>query len=260
MKNVQVIDGADNATFSIFRATDEEFAYLFPGPGQDIELIEDFFGRHHEDNAAKILSGLWLHPIHKSKAVGIDGTLYVDYADKRHHLPASKREIDRDPSQINSAQRELYARTRAEFEAGTSLPATDEKFLREMPGGAELIQWFGERVPSFHDAEVLGLALDREKASCRIVVHTFQVTPQVDAKGLFKFKNHVKVAFHLQGVRSLELQGFNEQNVVFGLSLSRTVDNGVRLELDPCYGLFGFVEAQAMTIELKPGKPEATVY
>lgn len=30
MKNVQVIDGATNATFSLFQATDEEFAAIFP--------------------------------------------------------------------------------------------------------------------------------------------------------------------------------------------------------------------------------------
>ena len=30
MKNVQVIDRADNATFSIFQATGEEFVLIFP--------------------------------------------------------------------------------------------------------------------------------------------------------------------------------------------------------------------------------------
>jgi hypothetical protein len=38
MKNIQVIDGALNSTFSIFQATDEEFALLFPEAGQDISL------------------------------------------------------------------------------------------------------------------------------------------------------------------------------------------------------------------------------
>jgi|GEM_PF-2911166 len=32
MKNIQVIDGAQNCTFSIFQATREEFSLLFPGP------------------------------------------------------------------------------------------------------------------------------------------------------------------------------------------------------------------------------------
>ncbi|MGY3582421.1 hypothetical protein ACVIGB_000655 [Bradyrhizobium sp. USDA 4341] len=40
MKNIQVIDGAQNATFSIFQATDEEFELLFPG-GTDVAFRED---------------------------------------------------------------------------------------------------------------------------------------------------------------------------------------------------------------------------
>jgi hypothetical protein len=38
MKNIQVIDGALNCTFSIFEATDEELALLFPEAGQEIQF------------------------------------------------------------------------------------------------------------------------------------------------------------------------------------------------------------------------------
>ena len=41
MKNIQIIDGALNCTFSIFQATDEEFAILFPELGQEIQFSED---------------------------------------------------------------------------------------------------------------------------------------------------------------------------------------------------------------------------
>ena len=34
--------------------------------------------------------------------------------------------------------------------------------LQNVPGGPELIEWFGGYAPRFHDAEVLGLTLDRE--------------------------------------------------------------------------------------------------
>ena len=37
MKNIQVIDGALNCTFSIFQASDEEFTLLFPEAGQEIQ-------------------------------------------------------------------------------------------------------------------------------------------------------------------------------------------------------------------------------
>ena len=131
MKNIQVIDGADNATFSVFRATEEEFDYIFPKPGQDIELVEDFIARHHPDHSAKVLNNLWFRPIHKTKVNGIDGTLFYNYVGKRHNLPASKREVDRNPSQINPAQRELYEEIRATNtnEIDSSLSATKAELL-----------------------------------------------------------------------------------------------------------------------------------
>ena len=262
MKNIQVIDGADNATFSIFRATENEFEYIFPNPGQDIELVEDFSARLHKDAVAEILNNLCLRPIHKSDVGGIDGTLFFNHIGKRDHLPASKREIDRDPSQINPAQRALYERLRTESAAVvvSSLPPTAVDLLLEVPGGPLLLQWFGGRVPSFHDAEVVTLTLDREGSGCSIRIHTFEMTPDIDAKGFFVLKNHLVVCFRLSEVVNLELGEFNHQNVIDGLSLSRTADRSFRLEMEPCYGLFGFVEARTMSIELEPGKPEGGVY
>lgn len=262
MKNVQIRDGADNATLSIFRATEAEFACLFPNPGQDIELIEDFTARHDKSHVEELLNNLWLRPIHKSKALGVHGTLFYNYADKRHYLPASKRELDRDPAQTNQAERELYARMRADdaSEADTPLPATTAELLGEVPGGQQLLEWFDGRVPSFHDAEVLELALNREEARCSVKIHAFRMTSDVDAKGFFVLDKHVVASFRLEGVANLELNDFNEQNAIYGLALSRTADQGFRLELDPCYGLFGFIEARALTIELEPGKPSRGVY
>jgi hypothetical protein len=111
MKNVQVIDGARNATFSIFQATDAEFALIFPND-QDMELAEDVFERLGERGAAKVLSGLWERPVLKRDANGIHGTLFYDWSDRRDCLPASKREADWDEHGINAAQRRLFAQHR----------------------------------------------------------------------------------------------------------------------------------------------------
>jgi hypothetical protein len=40
VKNIQIIDGPDNAPNSILQATDEEFRSIFPGKGQDLEIAE----------------------------------------------------------------------------------------------------------------------------------------------------------------------------------------------------------------------------
>jgi len=58
MKNIQVIDGAVNATFSIFQATDHEFGMIFPRSGQDIEVVEDYVSRVGESKATETLTKL----------------------------------------------------------------------------------------------------------------------------------------------------------------------------------------------------------
>ena len=115
MKNIQIIDGADNATYSVFQATDEEFQLIFPRKGQDLEIPEAVFKRLGRERAISLFGPIWDRPILKSHANGIHGTLFYNYFDKRHHLPASKREVDRDESQINSAQRELNRRARGDI-------------------------------------------------------------------------------------------------------------------------------------------------
>jgi hypothetical protein len=112
LKNIQVIDGALNATFSVFQATEEEFAAVFPAEGQDMELIEDFLERVGEEQARRILQPIWERPILKRDTLGIHGTLYYQYQERRRYLPATKREVDWDDSSINFAQRRLFASKR----------------------------------------------------------------------------------------------------------------------------------------------------
>jgi hypothetical protein len=116
VKNIQIIDGADNATYSIFQATDDEFGTIFQWPGQDMEVVEDYVSRVGEDEANKTLSRLWERPIYKHDVEGIHGTLYYDFKEKAKYLPESKREIDRPAGQINESERALYARLREAHE------------------------------------------------------------------------------------------------------------------------------------------------
>jgi hypothetical protein len=112
LKNIQIVDRANNATFSLFQVTEEEFAAIFPGEGQDMELIEDFIGRIGEEQASRIFLPVWERPILKRDAQGIHGTLYYKYMDRKRYLPVSKREVDWDDYCINSAQRRLFASKR----------------------------------------------------------------------------------------------------------------------------------------------------
>ena len=103
MKNVQVIDGADSCTFSIFQATEAEFAKIFPEDGQDIQFAEDL-----SRSVEPLLERMWQRPIRKPDALGIHGTLFYEFGSKRHGFPMTKRERDWPDSAINAAQRKLY--------------------------------------------------------------------------------------------------------------------------------------------------------
>lgn len=109
MKNVQIVDGASNATYSLFQATEEEFAAIFPD-GRDMELVEDLFKRLGDAEASRVLTPIWNRPILKREAIGLHGTLFYDNGHRQ--IPASKREVDCDEHSINPAQRELFSRHR----------------------------------------------------------------------------------------------------------------------------------------------------
>jgi len=108
MKNIQVIDGALNCTFSIFQATEEEFALLFPEPRQDIQYAEDLALLPRQDEVEAALGRLWERPIRKQDALGIHGTLFYQLERYKTYYRA-KREDAVDPSAVNQAQRRLFA-------------------------------------------------------------------------------------------------------------------------------------------------------
>jgi hypothetical protein len=107
MKNIQVIDGASNCTFSLFQATDEEFAMLFPEPRQDIQYAEDLALLPEQSEIAAVLQRIWERPIRKQHVHGIHGTLFYQL-ERYKNCYREKREDAVDPSVINQAQRHLF--------------------------------------------------------------------------------------------------------------------------------------------------------
>jgi Domain of unknown function (DUF4279) len=106
-KNIQVIDGALNCTFSIFQATEEEFALLFPEPQQDIQYAEDLALLPRQDEVEAALRRIWERPIRKQDALGVHGTLFYELERYKAYYRA-KREDAVDPSAVNRAQRRLF--------------------------------------------------------------------------------------------------------------------------------------------------------
>ena len=92
MKNIQVIDGADNSTYSIFAATDDEFEAIFL-VGTDVEFAEDFFDRVGEEIGIKVTREIWKRPVAKKNVRGIHGTLFYQLTQKKRYYP-TKRESE----------------------------------------------------------------------------------------------------------------------------------------------------------------------
>jgi hypothetical protein len=91
---------------------------------------------------------------------------------------------------------------------------------------SNLVSVFG-RWPSFHDAEVLRLSLDRsgeEGPTLDVVIHVFEMTTEIDAKGFYVLKNHTELTLRFTHVVLSRLQWFNHQNVLSSLEVE---------ELDP---------------------------
>lgn len=92
MKNIQIIDSADNCTYDIFSTTEDDFRLIFPGD-KDIEFIDDFLERVSEEEANKIIGNLWDNWVDKKNVQGIHGTLFYQLELKKEFYP-NKKETD----------------------------------------------------------------------------------------------------------------------------------------------------------------------
>jgi hypothetical protein len=100
-----------------------------------------------------------------------------------------------------------------------------ESVVDRISGGEKLVAIFGYW-PSFHDAEVIWLKLDRRlddnglSPTLETQIHAFETSKQVDEKGFYVLRHHVLVHLRFQDVVDLSLEGFNHQNALFGIEIS----------------------------------------
>jgi hypothetical protein len=91
MKNIQVIDGAENCVYDIFQVTQEEFALIFP-PGQDIAFIDEVLAQGNQEKLNAAFSNIWVRRIKKLEAVGIHGLMYYELEKKKAYYPTRRDE------------------------------------------------------------------------------------------------------------------------------------------------------------------------
>lgn len=126
----------------------------------------------------------------------------------------------------------------------------------DIPGAEEVIAWFGYW-PTFHDAEVLSMTLERANAS-QVVIHAWKITPEIDSRGYYVLAKHALVTFFLEGfpldehgVTNVHLAYFNHQNVLSSASVNK-IALGYELVLEGIFGVDGVISAERMRVKLEP--------
>ena len=129
--------------------------------------------------------------------------------------------------------------------------------VANLTGAQKLIDWFG-CWPSFHDAEVVSIELNREGSS-QLRVHYFSTTSRTNKSGYYITEKHAIISFILEDITQLELAGFNQQNVLSSISVT-PIETKYEIVLGDCYGVSGRIMAGKLSFDLQPGMPTESIY
>jgi hypothetical protein len=120
--------------------------------------------------------------------------------------------------------------------------------------------------PSFHDAEILTLYLDRggeDGPSLEARVHVFEMTDRVDEQGRYILRHHTLVTLRFARVLEVEFSGFNDQNSLWELAF-REVEPAehegrqLKVFIETNHGLSGsFLCARASVLSVEAYAPAA---
>src|SRR5580765_4442884 len=137
------------------------------------------------------------------------------------------------------------------------LTVNPQTSLANLPGAQVLIDWFGVW-PSFHDAEVISIELNRESAS-KLRIHYFSTSNRTNERGYYITEKHAIVSFIMEDIAQLQLTDFNQQNVLSSISVT-PIETKYEIILGDCYGVSGRILASKLCFELEPGMPNKSVY
>ena len=122
-----------------------------------------------------------------------------------------------------------------------------------IPGADAVVAWFGHW-PSFHDAEILSVVINRGGLSM-IRIHTWNVSTKLDRTGQSLREQEAILVFEFAGIKSLRLQGedADRQNLVHGDGIERT-EQGYRFGFAPCCGLAGEITVEEIAVHIERGR------
>lgn len=106
--------------------------------------------------------------------------------------------------------------------------------------------------PAFHDAEVVRMVFTRGEPDTgspiiEFTLHGWEMTSEVEDSGYLRLIKHHLIDFRFSGVESVNLDGWNHQNVLFELII-RVIEQPedhslIEVELSTSYGLDGVFRA-----------------
>ena len=131
------------------------------------------------------------------------------------------------------------------------MQSSEETIAALIEGNEKLTSIFGYW-PSFHDAEVLDVHLWRgdvqpkEKQYLFPVLttklHVWELTKEVNQQGYFVLRKHTLATLRFHDVLDLRLEGFNQQNAILELSITRNRSSespagAFVVNFDPAFGM-----------------------
>jgi hypothetical protein len=87
VKNILIIDGAENCEYAIYAVTEDEFTKIFPENRQNVEFIEDLVERIGDGGVASLMAPVWKREVKKPDVRGIHGTLFYQLYWKKKFYP-----------------------------------------------------------------------------------------------------------------------------------------------------------------------------
>jgi hypothetical protein len=120
----------------------------------------------------------------------------------------------------------------------------------DVPGWDKLITWFGSP-PNFHDAEIQSLDLRRSPELSRMQIHAWRLLDETGADGFLKTDRHALVTFIFSGTTRMHIDGWNHQNVILHLTITRDSDDYV-MAIETSHGLEGEIAMRDLRVEIEP--------
>ncbi len=132
-----------------------------------------------------------------------------------------------------------------------------ERFIKDSHKITEVFGYW----PSFHDAEVHRLTLDRgsfdlEKqvaiaVSMKVAIEFWEMSSEVDYKGHFVHTRRTRAMLKFDNVEAVHIVGFNHQNAIQGLWIERVIEENrtfFKITFDSAYGLESTFSCSAIEV------------